>query len=175
MLHVARCTAAHTRLSTALHHCNTASANATQHNGTELGLLIGVLEGRLILFRGPRARTPHWDWETGARSQHQRFAAGLPNFLLKKPRIRTHAHGSEECNSVAMTRQGQGGNFVLVLVRRCTARGTALYFLRANARKLLAQASPKMARFGPFFCAFLTAIASLISPKLCGPPTGLPM
>jgi hypothetical protein len=31
----------------------------------------------------------------------------------------------------------------------------------------------KARRFGPFSCAFLTANAPLLSPKLCGPPTGL--
>jgi hypothetical protein len=49
----------------------------------------------------------------------------------------------------------------------------ALCFLHANAHKLLAQAAPKTVRSGPFFCAFLTAIAPLISSGLRGPPTGL--
>jgi hypothetical protein len=42
--------------------------------------------------------------------------------------------------------------------------------MRTNFLPRQRQKQPVLA---PFFCAFLTAIAPPISPKLCGPPTGL--
>ena len=57
----------------------------------------------------------------------------------------------------------------------CIVPYSHLVFVDAFFRSPCAdeQAVLKTARFGPFFCAFLTANAPLISPKLCGPPTGL--
>jgi hypothetical protein len=57
----------------------------------------------------------------------------------------------------------------------CIVPCSHLVFVDAFFRSSCAdeQAVLKTARFGPFFCAFLTANAPLISPKLCGPPTGL--
>jgi hypothetical protein len=46
---------------------------------------MGPLGGRLVFFRGPRARASHWDWEAGARIVASTSAAqqGFQNFFKK--------------------------------------------------------------------------------------------
>jgi hypothetical protein len=98
-----------------------------------------------FFFEAPTRGRPIGGWETGARSQHQRCAAGFPN-LFKKRRatptpMGTRAPVRGACvSAIAIGAQGAEG-------ARKKLRATAL--------------------------AFPTAAAPLISPRLCGPPTGL--
>ena len=52
-----------------------------EDNPNRLGSSSSFPLARPLTPPGPRARTPHWDWETGAPSQHQRRTAGLSKFL----------------------------------------------------------------------------------------------
>jgi hypothetical protein len=115
-----------------------------------------------------------------------------PPPLLSAPPVPSHApvrrppvHVNTQCyffynhnarrekNGVAITRTRAVILCLLCGTALCMAKHYIFYTLPSDAHKLLAQAAPKTARFGPFFCAFLTVIAPPISPELCGPPTGL--